>query len=644
VVASPKSFDITIQIEDGPSLPFLYGEKGGLELGNVLLEPSAPSRVDTIPIQTLHHGYGRVIATDPNMARDSNEERHFADTRQPGFIMPSGAVELLHSESIYDSEEVAQINGYAAAAMLDNGDILFAAGKQLFLIDREDDSVTYILKDDLSGYFSGCSFTWANELWLGLQNENFVTTGAYNYTADTENTDETYMFSWGGSTRNSLFWIRNRDGDYPQLRWTDRTDQQFGAISTNFIYPNATNAFVLEVPKALVTGAGVAGQYFLYATKGGNIWGLDRNEVFIPLTPEQVGFNDLKFGGQMKYVGSWLLAPSVDGLGRFDPRNVSLTDISPAVHQGATPGIGLMLDKSAHSVAPTPTGALVAANIIGDKINLSHLEMYEDGMFYHPALLQIDDSIGRVWGLITSRYFENGQFNARLKAFMIASTDDYSEWRIYKIDLATAAYSPPPKTLAPVTGFRTGFYSGRPPDINGSVTQIRGYAHASEENYIELSLEVDDDLEQYHLGLITKTGPFVLGVPSNVLPGRKFAIAGKMYVNNPDDVTPYLTLPISIDYRYVIQREQNTQSDFFTLKFMAESDQINRRTGRFFTHGRNLAEGIVDAAGHIVTIGFADSNRKWTAIIEDARADLMYREDGRTSTSYIVTLACRRIA
>lgn len=647
MVASARSYDVTLRWGNNPAQPFLFGTKGGLNLGHGLLEPSAPSRVDTILINSLHHGYGREVATDPYMARDANGEQYYADTRQPGFIMPAGKATLIHTEANGLSGDTAGAKFYAAAFALDNGDIVFGVGNQLFKIDAVTEAVTATTVS-MTDWFTGSVVEWNRDAWMGVAAAgDGASVGAYNYDEDDLNTSDTYKFSWAGSTRNSIFWIRNRAGAAPQLRWSDRTDQDFGNFNVNFIYPNATNAYVLEIPKALVTGAGVTGQYFLFASKGGNIWGLDRNEVFLPLTPAPPGgFIDDRYGGPMNYVGSWLLVPNLDGLGRFDPRNVSITDISPAVHQGATPEIGTNTDKSAQAISTTPTGALAAANLIGANINLSQIEMYEDGMFWHPILdsFDIDDSglPSRIWGLMTTRYKSGDNFTSQLKAFAIACSADYSDWLIYKIELATAAWSPPPAELASTTGFRTGYYSGRPPDINASPTQLRGFAHASDDNPISLYLYVDDDDSMTSLGILTKTGPFVLPVDPTVIPGRKFAIAGSLGVGDQNGTVPYINLPLSLDYRYVLPADDG-MPDFFTLKIEAQSDQIQNLTSRLFTHGRSVTEILIELPGNLIEVGFADSRTTWTAIVEDAQADLISFEDGRTAPNYLVSLVCRRI-
>lgn len=635
-----RSYDIWLQFGNGERMAYMFGPRGGLSLGHALKEPSAPSRVDTILIQSLHHGAGRFLATDPEMIRDSNGEQVFADTRQLGYIMPGGALQLLGSIPITDASVVEALQAYAAVFTDDVGNVIFGAGRQIIEVEIADDNlVNFNANIAANSYFTGSVVEWNRDAWLGVQDASYITTGAYNYDDDVEDTSSTYMHSWSVSTRNAIFWIRNRDGAAPEMRWSDRTDQDYGNFNANFIYPDATNGFILEIPKASVTGMGVAGQYALFASKGGNIWGFDADQVFIPLTPAiPGGFIDNRFGGFMSYVGSWMLVPNIDGLGRFDPRNISLVDISPAVHQGATPEIGTMDSKAIQATSPSPTGAVVAGNLIGSEVNILQIEMYEDGMFYHPALLYIS-GISRVWGMMVTRAKDGADFTSQLRCYIIASDTDYENWNVYRLDLATASWSPGPENIAASSGFRTGFYTTRPPDISSSPTQIRGYARASVGNPITLWLEVDNDQEQYQLGIITRDGPFTLPVPT-VTPGRKYAIAGSLDVS--DSANPcYLMLPLSLDYRYVESFSPDAP-DFVTLKFMASTDQINRVTSRVFSHGRSEAEMLIRMTGTVVTIGFTDTRTPWEGIVEQVDTELMYQDDGRTATSFLVTMVIRR--
>lgn len=644
-MTAPSSFDIWIQPQgDSERLPFAYGPKGGLKLGNALREPSAPSRVDTILIQSLHHGAGRVIATDPEMARDTNNQQIGADARQLAQIAPGGALTLLATIAVQDTANIEIIENYGAAFTEDDGDVVFMVGRQKIHISIDDDVVTNSTELSAGQYFTGSVVEWNRDAWLGVESPAGVTIGAFNYDTDTLNTTNTYMHSWAVSNRNAIFWIRNRSGAAPEMRWSDRTDQDFGAFNTNFIFPNATNAYILEIPKAKVTGMGVAGIYALFASKGGNIWGFDSREVFSPLTPPNPGgFIDNRYGGSMSYVGSWMLVPNLDGLGRFDPARIGLSDISPSVHQGATPEIGLSENKRAYAVTPSPTGAVVAANLLGEDINVLGLEMYEDGMFYHPFLLGVTESISRIWAIMCTRGVDaDGKFTSALRIYFVATQDDYTDWYVYRLDVATAAWAPGPTTMATVSGIRTGFYTTRPPDVFGSITQVRGYAEASTENNIELWLEVDTDDEQYYLGRIVSSGSFLFTPPVNLPAGRKFALAANLNVANQSGVVPKLQLPLSLDYRYV-DKATDDDPDFYTLIFECSSDGLSKLTGRRMTHGRSEAEVVHGLSGQKVVLGFADRQDPVDFEIENVVSSLLFNEDGRTSTTYLTTVTGRRL-
>lgn len=648
-MTAPKSYDIWIQPQgDSERLPFAYGPRGGLKLGNALREPSAPSRVDTILIQSLHHGAGRVIATDPEMYRDTNNQQIGADARQLAQVAPGGALTLLATVAIADQANIEVLENYGVAFTEDDGDVVFAVGRQKIHIDIDDDTVTNTTELSGGQYFTGSVVEWNRDAWLGVEDTAGVTVGAYNYDDDTLNTNAIYMFSWAVSNRNAIFWIRNRSGAAPEMRWSDRTDQDFANFNTNFVYPNVDGntdtGYILEIPKAKVTGMGVAGPYALFASKGGSIWGFDAQEVFVPLTPPNPGgFIDNRYGGPMSYVGSWMTVPNLDGLARFDPRSVGLTDISPAVHQGATPGIGTSETKRVYASSPSPTGAVVAGNLIDSGINILGLEMYEDGMFFHVFLKNVSQDISRIWALMVTRAKDaDGNFTSSQRVYFVASEDDYTSWFVYRLDIATAAWAPGPETMAGTSGIRSGFYTTRPPDVFGSITQVRGYADASTENDIELWLEVDTDAEQYYLGRIVKEGSFLFTPPSNLPAGRKFAIAANLNVANQSGTVPKLQLPLSLDYRYV-DKATDDDPDYLTITFECSSDGLSKLTGRRMTHGRTETEVVHGLSGQKVVMGFSDREDAVNFEIENVVSTLQYQEDGRTSTTYLVTVTGRRL-
>lgn len=639
-MSSANSWDIWIAQDGKERLPYAYGPKGGVTLGNALREPTAPSRVDTILIQSLHHGAGRKVATDPEMYRDTNGQQVGADARQLAQVTPGGALTLLATIAITDAANIEIIENYGATFTEDDGDVVFGVGRQKIHIDIDDDTVTNTVELSAGQYFTGSVVEWNRDAWLGVESPAGVTIGAYNYDTDTLNTTNTYMFSWAVSNRNAIHWIRNRSGAAPQYHWSDRTDQDFGNFNANFIYPVNT-AFVLEIPKAKVTGMGVAGPYALFASKGGNIWSFDSKEVFVPLSPANPGgFVDNMYGGPMAYVGSWILVPTIDGMSLFDPRNIGLTDISPAIHQGATPGIGTAAEKRIWASSPSPTGAVVAGNLIGADINILGLEMYEDGLFYHPLLTKLGDDISRIWAMMVTRAKDGDKFTSNLRVYIVASDDAYENWLVYRLDLATAAWAPGPETMATISGLRTGFYTTRPPDIYGSLTQVRGYAEASSDNNIELFLEVDTDVDQYYVGRITKNGSFNLNPPADLPSGRKFALAVNVNVSDQDGTVPKLMLPISLDYRYV-DKAGSTDPDFATIVFEVSSNGVSKTTGRQFIHARYEIEAIHQLSGSKISIGFSDREDSWEAEVENVKSQLMFSEDGLTSTSYLVTMTCR---
>ena len=57
----PKSYDISIRLPGtNANVPFLFGATGGIQIGNALKEPSNPTQTDTLKVESLHHGAGRL--------------------------------------------------------------------------------------------------------------------------------------------------------------------------------------------------------------------------------------------------------------------------------------------------------------------------------------------------------------------------------------------------------------------------------------------------------------------------------------------------------------------------------------------------------------------------------------------------------
>lgn len=635
-----RTFDVRIIDSLGHDTDYLFGPNGGLLLGNALKEPSNPQRVDSILIESFHHGAGRVLNTDPFMYRDTNGQAVGADVRQPGFILPGGALSLIATVPI-TSAPIPK--SYAGAFVNSAGNVVFNIGRQQITITVATDSVASVDALSANQFFTGSVVEWLDSLWLGVMNASRVTVGAFKHGVGLV-TDTSFMFSWAVSTKNSIFWIRNRGAGVPsEMRWSDKTDDDFDDIddtpSTGFVY----GPFFLEIPRGQVTGMGTAGPFAVFCSRGGNIWGFDNTEVFIPLTPDsQAAFFDDMYGGPMAFVGTWLLIPYNDGLRRFDPRTITQADITPAAHQGSSPDYSpVATSRRVEAACQSPTGAVVFTRFGGVDPALLHLEMYEDGMFYHIGYQGLD--VSRVAGGILTRVYDAAaaEFTSRLRLYFIALADNGTDLKVYRQDVPTLGWQPGPENMAAISGLRTLQYTARPADVMGQPSGLRGWASASEENYITLFLEVDGG-EPQEIGRITKTGTFALPVSSDTLPGRKFALATNLTIGNTSGVTPYIAMPLSLDYLYVPQSAEG-KPDFVTITIEATSDQIDKSMGRRFSHGRTETEYLVGLQGQIVEVYFGDRDEPWKVVVEEAISESLTEEGGTRQGSHTVKMACRRL-
>lgn len=642
-----KSFDVAIRYGD-EEYPFTYGPRGGLALGNALKEPTERHRLGTITIQSLHHGAGRLLATDPSSYRDTNSQQIGADVRQPGYVMPGGELSFLGPGQSISGSPIP-FPGYAAAFVTDDGIVAFCAGRDIFSVSPLGGDVIEVRGTlNSNNYFTGSFLRWREEIWLGIMDRDQATQSIYEYISGVLNTDENRIFSWAASTRNAAFWISNVSGNDPKMRWSDRTDQNFLDITLpdpdadppdpGFVY----GPFTLEVPGKLVTGMGAAGSYPMFATAGGNLWGFDPFEVFIPLTPDKVvAFRDRFFGGQMPYAGAWLMVPSSLGLLRFDPRSATITDITPATHQGASPDFTDTTSRRVDCVCTSPTGALVFTHF-GDGLAVLYLESYEEGMFYHVAVSGLD--VAKVWGAVVVQLRDaSGNPTGQQSCYFLAESNSHDTWLFYRLDLPTAGWQPGPQIMASTSGVRTSMYSANPPDISVRPTQLRGYANASEDNYLSLTLEVDGTA--YDLGRINTPGPFALPITgidlSEVTPGRKFAIGADFAIDSQVGEVPYLALPLHLDY--VSAPVSAGEPDLVTIKITNDSDGLDLLGGRRFTNGRDETEFLAGLEGQIAELKFGDRDVTWKILVERVESQLATQDEGVVGTTYLTTIVARRI-
>lgn len=625
----PKSYDIRIGNDT-----FNFGAKGGISIGNARREPSWKGRVNTVLVETLHHGAGRILATDPFVYRDTNGQTLGADASQFGFIMPGGDLSELTETTPGDFDLSATIpSGLGAAVFLDADDlIVVAVGDKIFKIDPADDSVTLIhqLAGDLAGlFFTGSVAFWGGQFILGICDSSYAAQGSFTYPDLSNITDAVYFVSHIASTSQGLFWIANRaDGSNPpQMYWTDRTDELWASFTApDFLF----GPFFLEIPTLEITGMGVAGLFPIFASADKQLWGFDPTEVFTPLTPLTRNPRDHGFGKNLPYVGNYLLAPHDNGILRFDPRNLTSLDLTPGNHQGSSPGYTPATSLAIDCACSTASGALALGHFGGSGFALLRLELYQDGMFWSIPYqgLAVDRGMGMGFTRIASK--------SRVYVCGISG----SAFKFFRLDLNGPGAQRTAENIAASSAIRCVNYTATPPDINVLSTQIRGFAHASQANTIKVDMELDGELTEF--GIIDADDRFVLSAPPGTIPARKFAPVFTFNVTDPSD-PPWLAFPLSLDYIHM-PATGGIGPDFVTLKFEAQSDYIDRLGGRQFRGGPADATAQVMSQGTYVEIERGDTpGEVWGIVVEDAGAEIVGREEGVQGDNWLVTVIGRRV-
>lgn len=652
----PKSFDVRIlppNSAPGDEIPFMFGSQGGVKLGNFLKEPSPKGRVDSILIQSLHHGAGRLLGTDPFCYRDGNSDTP-GDVRQFGFISAGGAYAALpdpigigdHGPLLDSEDRPAQ----GAACFIDAGNLaVFAVGCQMFTIDPEDDTPTEVDLSSVSGFddstmtFTGSVAFWHGQFILGLCDSNRVAVGSMTYpgldffddgTGENPSGELTgeYKVSWIASTAQGLFWIQNRgSGDPPRMFWTDRTDQDWGDFSedpdetVNFLF----GPFFLEIPTLEVSGMGVAGTVPIFASADQMLWAFDSTEVFVPLSPLNMQRNDSMYGRSLPYVLDWMMVPSKNGVDRFDPRSYQTVDITPGAHQGAWVGFTNSDNFMIEACNTTPTGAAVVTRFGSANPAIQLLEVYNDGMFWHLGPeIEMDYSLGIIY---------NTAATLRPRLYLIGVTE--TDYTFARYDMSGPGAQVSPETFAATSSVRTPHLSGRPPDVSVQPTQVRGWAHGSETNPINISLELDGS--SVDVGQITEDGPYCLQLPEETIPCRRIAFVSQFVVGTDSD-PPYVALPVSVDYIYVPPAGSLTP-DLLTIDFESAANQIDKLTGHRFAGGTDESDELTGMQGQAIEITFAGRELPWRCIVQEATYKMANQEDGLAPMIYLISMALKRV-
>lgn len=656
-----RSYDVRIKFPNADeAIPFMFGQQGGVKLGNFLREPSPKGRVDSILIQSLHHGAGRLVGTDPFTYRDANGDTP-ADVRQFGFISPGGALTAVGSTKSFVSHgpmvDSAGLPALSAATFIySDNKAVFAVGSQMFTIDPESDTLAEVDLSGVSGwaastmYFTGSSAFWHGKWILGVCDSSRVSVGSLTYpdltfytsgTGDSPSGDlgspsAEYYVSWIASTATGLYWIANRgSGKPPRMFWTDRTDEDWGSFTQdtdptlNFLY----GPFFLEIPTLEVTGMGVAGTVAIFASADQMLWAFDSTEVFVPLSPINMQRLDSMYGRQLPYVLDWIMVPNKGGVDRFDPRSYQTVDITPGAHQGSWVGFTPSTDFLVEACNTTPSGAAVITRFGSANSGIHLLEVYNDGMFWH-----IGPDLGVNYGL---GCIFNTSSGLRPRIYTISKTtvSATGKYIFHRYDISGPGAQTYPETFAATSSVRTTHMSGRPPDVSIQPTQIRGWAYATEENPIVISLELDGSATV--IDTITTNGPYVLSLPEDTVPCRRIAYVAQFSVTDTDDPT-YVSLPVSIDYIYVPPAGSLTP-DLVTLKVEATSNAINRLTGLQFRSAPEDADQLISTQGLPIELTFQDREQPWKCIIQDATAEIIVQSDGLDEPIYLMTLALKRV-
>src|SRR5574341_532544 len=651
-----KSPDIIIGSE-----PYLFGPKGGVNIGDARMEPGVPRQVGTITIPSAHHGFGQEIANhDPQAAQLVS--KFWAE---PGFLLAGGSP----ATSAINMAGWVDVRAFPAVLPDRPAQVFHAYSgdgvKRTFIvlprsIYEYDGTTTPVLRLSAPSSFPATEtiqYTnvarWRGKFIIGMENlivpapgSEDDATARYGYKY-AEYDIKTNVFanktaggdvavSYVAATANAVFRIVNF-GRYrtPELYIGDVPTVNFGSVA--WIGPiyvhkggNATNLYAY-------------GPHLLIFKREGVMLGMDTGEVFNPLLEVRDSTDDL-FGGSVEPFGGHLLITTGTDLFLFDPqtleyRNVSPPDVQAYISADASltrPAIVRSVKVRGNEVFAVCTSTLTSnASVVARGV------MHEDGLHWTQYHSIATDGEPRGCG-----FYETSGGDARFLAIVRDTTLDVGHAHVHSLKLYGAGLSTFPEAYVGSGSYKSarvaadGVANGlscRPLQVRFWRGTVGGGGHA-------VSLIIEDG-SPISLGTVAPgTGGVRLDIPDSagsVRIGRYFQVQIDETGAVPTaDAVQRIDFPLCIDYEFA-----PNVKDALTIVIHASSEQINRMGGEWITRsGRKILDDLSTLHNTRVVVEFPEDGVQWPVWVEEVETKMESPTGVRTgSPEWYVILHCRRL-
>lgn len=636
-----KSYDITID-----SVPYMFGTKGGIDLGDSLVDPAPPTQLGAAIVENVSNGLG------PKLARGN------------GYYDLHRLIPTVEGQLIFPPK--AQVgSAFALSGVTDYTPGLFhhscpagqyiALGTRIYRLNLTDFAgLTYTLVassdctaapiSNANARYTGGAFVWRDRIYFGIENglNGGVLGYAYvDFVADddlaTIVADVNKGFSYGAADRGRLFIAQNQAAPNGiQLKWSPDMATNFDDAGFDLFGDSGTFVYGIET-RPRVTWVLMMGSAALFFRADGSVLASDEAGfvgVTSPRSQSSGALDNTQGFGAVHYLDGAAYPVFAGGPHHINPVNLTTRSLSPGNLQDIPievqdPDIGPMYAVGEH--------LFMAGDTYLYDVLWSHQVPVVHKLFNMVTLA----GAGYIVGAMT-------QQGGILAITMYNSSTGHFK-QIHMEVLPSLRVSTEAYLGSALNGWiEPGILVG--PERAASMTklwlQVRSpyFTRVGAANTVTFTNGLVDESKVVSIASVNAVGPFaaaISGTPQTNRLGRTLSFRLNM---NPSEYTGFnerLYLPLSCDFLWA-----PSVADRVTIRVTLTSEQASRAGSVWVRTGaRAAADALAALHNSVATIGFPDTGTSWTVFVEQTEVTQDdSAESGRGQPSYIATLVCRRLS
>ena len=373
----------------------------------------------------------------------------------------------------------------------------------------------------------------------------------------------------------------------------------------------------------------VMGQWLAIFKQDGQIYGMDEDGVWAPISPEGFADPDFRFGHGTLHYGHRMVIPHKAGLKTLEVPSLEMADIHP---QRLNEGYGGVFGGVVGAAART--GArLVIGQSVGQLALISMIQPYRDGDFY--SLYHSVSVVSKPKAMAVTQ-LADGSFS------ILVLSESGGRAFITRLYLCADNWIVRPKESHSGGIVNTSVYlgDGLASLVTKRFVQVRGWAQECDaNNYYSFGFQGDGGTP-VSLGTVNSNGPFALAFPGTAASlGRGVSLTVTCTCQTTGK--PRLELPLFIDFEYV-----PSETDSVWLGVLATDEVMNRLGGVW---KRKSAQDMIDALralqGTVTTVQFPhqSAGSAWNVLVEKVGTEEIGFEDAGQNPETMVGVLCRRL-